>query len=131
MPKPMSISIEVEEVAFGKVFRTLDGMPGVININIRGKGPKPNGSAPILPVSARKGNGKTVHTLILESLLASKSPKSREELGEAVATGGKSATSTPDGLQKLKKQKLIKQAGVGKYRITAAGIRAATTNTEQ
>jgi hypothetical protein len=39
MPKPLTITIDVEEVAFGKVFRTLDTMPGVISINLKGSGP--------------------------------------------------------------------------------------------
>ena len=30
MPKPMKIMVEVEEFAFGRVFRILDGMEGVV-----------------------------------------------------------------------------------------------------
>jgi Mn-dependent DtxR family transcriptional regulator len=41
-----------------------------------------------------------------------------------VVAGGKKATSVPDAVTKLKKQKLLSTDGKGNYKITAAGNRA-------
>lgn len=122
MPKPITMIIDVEEIAFGKVWRALDVMPGVINIHMKGTGPP---KLPEQKVATVKKNGKTTKRLVLESLL-SKSPKAREELEAAIVNGGKQKTSLPDTLTKLKKEKSIRPIGKGKYKITAAGIKAAT-----
>lgn len=126
MPKPIGMSIKVEEIAFGKVWSTLDTMPGVISITIEGNGPKakPNGKA-------TNGNGKTVADLVLETLLA-KSPQTKTQLEDYVAHGGKAKTSLPDTIARLKKGKLIRPIGnKGQYKITAAGTKQATTQLEK
>ena len=127
MPKPMMMTIEVEEVAFGKIFRTLDGMNGVVSIHLQGKGPraKPNGSQ-----AAPKHNGQTVWRLVMNALLASKGPLSRTELAQVIQAGGKAPTSLPDALLKMRKAKHIALHGKGQYKITAAGIKAATISDE-
>ena len=43
MPKPMIITVSVEEIAFGKVYRMLDTHPGVISMTYHAEGSKPNG----------------------------------------------------------------------------------------
>lgn len=125
MPKPMTMTIEVEEIAFGKVFRTLDGMPGVINIRITGSGPKamakPNGRG---TNGQRQGGTKTVPGIVLGELV--KGPRGRPDLAPALERAGKKATSLPDALQKLRKAKAIKTAGKGKgteYTITPVGMK--------
>lgn len=123
MPKPMSLTIEIEEIAFGRVWRTLDAMPGVINIHMKGQGPKQ------LKPATEVLNKKTTARLVLEALLI-KSPASKLLLEEAILAGGKQKASLADTLTKLKKQKNISPAGKGMFKITAAGIKAATA-TEQ
>src|SRR6266403_2960072 len=88
MPKPMTMTIEVEEMAFGKVFRTLDGMPGVIAIKIAGTGPKkPKGNS--------KGNsgGRTSAQIVLAELV--RQPLDKGALTQRLEEGGKKATSLP------------------------------------
>jgi hypothetical protein len=118
----MAMTIEVEEVAFGRVFRTLDGMAGVVAIRIQGSGPKParkNG--------AKSGHGgSTAAQLVLAALAASKAPLDRAALIPAMEAGGKKAASLPDTIQKLRKQKLITSPKVGEYKLTKAGLTAAT-----
>ena len=120
MPKPIKLTIEIEQVAMGKVWTTLDAMSGVISISLHGSGPKPAG-----PKKAGKPGGKstTVPCLILGALVASKDPLPRTDLMLAVEAGGRAATSTPDSLAKLKKDKHIAPAGDGLYKITAAGVK--------
>jgi len=128
MPKPIMMMIEVEEIAFGKVWRTLDLMPGVITIHMKGSGPKAIASKP-----NGKGNGTTIPNLILEALLA-RSPKtmSKIELEKVIEAGGKMKASLPNSIQKLKKQKCIRSIGSkGDYKITAAGSKEATTQLEK
>lgn len=114
MSKPMTMVIEVEEIAFGKVFRTLDAMPGVISIHLKGSGPK-------APKPAAVSVSATVKSMILGAL--SEKPHDIDALKDIVAKGGKSATSVPDAINKLKNDKkiasVVGQKGV--YRITAAG----------
>ena len=46
MPKPFQISLQVEEVAFGKVVRILNDTPGVVKIDLHLDGsPKPTSRA--------------------------------------------------------------------------------------
>ena len=113
MPKPITMLVDVEEVAAGKIWRTLDAMNGVVSIKIKGEGPrqvKPNG----------KGNGHTAQRLILDALRA-KSPLHRSELQAAIEAGGKQKTSLPQALSELKKGKRIIPLKAGLFKITAAG----------
>lgn len=126
MPKPMSMTIEVEEMAFGKIFRTLDGMPGVVSINLKGAGPKaatPKGKA---NGDGTANGGKTLNTLLLEAMLASKNVLTAADLASALQAHGKSRNSAQGTLSRLKAHKLVKRSGKG-WKITPAGIKAATT----
>jgi len=114
----MTMTIEVEEMAFGKVFRTLDGMPGVIAIKIAGTGPKkPKGNS--------KGNsgGRTSAQIVLAELV--RQPLDKGALTQRLEEGGKKATSLPDTLYKLRNQKLITGSAAKGYKITKAGLSAA------
>jgi hypothetical protein len=116
MPKPMTMTIDVEEIAFGAVFRRLDTMPGVISINLRGSGPKPAPSS-----TRRKGGSATVECLILGALVEATKPLSRPDLVAAVTAGGKQASSMPDALVKLKRKSHIAYLKGALYKITKAG----------
>ena len=111
MPKPITMIVNVEEIAAGKVWRTLDAMNGVVSIGIKGDGPKqvkPNG----------KGE-KTTQRLVLDAL--NKSPLDKKALELAIEAGGKKKTSLPAAIFELKKAKLITPLVGGLFKITAAG----------
>lgn len=100
MPKPMSMLIEVEELAFGRVFRTLDSMAGVISINLKGDGPKKG------PCTPKSQGGKTVNEIILDALLDK--PMARKEIGPLLAHNGKNPSSAGSALAALRKTKKLK-----------------------
>jgi hypothetical protein len=113
MPKPMTMVIQVEETAFGRVFRLLDTMPGVASITLTGAGPKTKGP--------KKVGGPTVPMLILNALCAAKGGHMlTAELRPVVEAGGKKGTSVPDSLTKLGKLKLVTRKE-GVITITALG----------
>jgi len=119
MPKPMMLTINVEEIALGKVFRTLDGMPGVVSINFHGSGPKPRSNG-----AQRKGGAQTVPCIILGTLIDAGKSLGREDLAPAVIAAKKAVSSIPDALNKLAKSRLIKRHGPNadrRYTSTAAG----------
>lgn len=126
MPKPMTMTIEVEEIAFGKIFRTLDGMPGVVNIRIAGSGPKTAAAAKSSTAGQKQGGAQTVPCIVLGTLIENKTPLGRPELFDAVESYGKHGTSLPDALQKLRRAKAIKSTGSGRtvtYKITPVGVK--------
>jgi hypothetical protein len=51
MPKPMIITVAVEEIAFGKIYRWLDATPGVVSLSYRVRREKQ--SSPTDPTSVR------------------------------------------------------------------------------
>lgn len=124
MAKPMTMSIAVEEAAFGRVFRLLDSMPGVVSINILGTGPKANGAAPA--ASQKRGGSQSVPCLALGMLMESEEPLNRAALSEVLIKHGKKPSSLPDALMKMRKAKEIRTVGKGRnvtYKITPAGIK--------
>jgi hypothetical protein len=114
MPKPMKMLVEVEEIAYGRVLRLLDGTQGVVSITSVGDGPKQPKSA------AKKGKSGTVYCLVLKALIDAKGAINRDALREVLKSNGKSATSLPDTLTKLKKAKHITIAKA-MYTVTPAG----------
>lgn len=115
MPKPMKLMVEIEEAAFGRVFRTLDTMSGVVTITPIGEGPKQPGTA-----KQPKGKKGTVYCLVLSALISNGKAVNRDTLRDVLKMNGKAATSLPDTLTKLKRAKhiTIKNA---MYTITPAG----------
>lgn len=121
MPKPMRIMVEVEEIAHGRVFRLLDGTPGVIGITPIGDGPKPQNAGS--SKGQKKGGAQTAPCLVLGALIESPGAN-RTQLAAVLELNGKKATSLPDTLQKLRKAKEITSKGKGKdvsYSITPVG----------
>lgn len=130
MAKPMGLTIQVEEGAFGRVFNVLDAMQGVISIKIEASGPKPKGAAKT--PGQKKGGAQSAPCLVLGALMkvGTKATPSkwlnREELAAVIVAGGKKATSLPDTLQKLRNAKEVVNHGTGRdvrYRITEAGVK--------
>jgi hypothetical protein len=112
MPKPITITIQVEEVAFGRIFNLLDKMPGVVALNLHGSGSKPNGAAP-------KKRGATSASIILKILTTANC--GRELLRSAMVKEGKSPASLQSTIDYLRKNKHIQDMPKGLFRITAAG----------
>lgn len=131
MPKPISLTIDVEEIAFGKIWRTLDAMNGVVSINIKGNGPKQKKSA---KTNGRIGNNKkgiaTIPHIVLTTLAVGEA-MGRETLRKALEANGKMGTSLPDTITKLKNAKKIKVVGKGTYKITQAGLKAIAEQQEK
>jgi hypothetical protein len=124
MPKPIVMIVAVEELLAGKIWRLLDSTPGVVEINIQGSGPKPNGAA--VPSKANgKNNGTPARILVLNALL-SKSPQSKEALGNLLEKNGKMRSTLPSTIAVLKQKKHIAAVDDG-FKITSAGTKAATT----
>lgn len=126
MPKPIELMIEVEEIAMGKVWRTLDTMKGVVRISLKGSGPKKgtktNGKA--------TNGGPSVGTLVIKAL-QNKKTLSKGALEELLEANGKKKTSLPSKLTELKAKKQIAATGDGLYKITAAGRKVDTSTTSQ
>ena len=121
MPKPMTMIITVEEIAFGKVFRILDTMPGVVSISLTGQGPKMPGKLNGSHKGQKMGGANTVPCLVLGALIeADGKSLNRSDLIPAVEAAGKRATSVPDALTKLIKLSCIKRKE-GQITITATG----------
>jgi hypothetical protein len=122
MPKPITLTIDIEEIAFGRVWRLLDTMPGVVNIKLHGEGPKskPGGSKQ----PQKKGGSQSVPCLVLGALIEANAKIGRDPLNKVLEANGKKATSLPDAIQKLFKAKEIQRFGKGRdvtYGITVKG----------
>lgn len=124
MAKPLIMTINVEEIAFGRVFRALDAMPGVVSIDIQAESKR--GAAAPAPAGRVGGKGTrtgaaTIECIILGALGDGSEARTRDELRTAITRAGKAATSMPDALRKLKEKRHVKVAAGGKYAITVAG----------
>jgi predicted transcriptional regulator len=122
MPKPMKLLVEIEEIAFGRVFRALDGMNGVVSLTPVGEGVK---AATGKPTGQKKGGAQSAPCLVLYALKGGV-PMSRSTLTAVLVEGGKAATSTADTMKKLMVAKEVTKHGTGKnvtYKITPKGIK--------
>jgi hypothetical protein len=124
MAKPIKVMIEVERIAFGDVFVSLDGMKGVVSITPIGDGPRNARQKAATGTRGQKhGGAQSAPCLVLGALL--KSPGlSREQLYPVLEGNGKSRNSLPDTLTKLKKAGEIRASGSGRdvtYKATPAG----------
>lgn len=121
MPKPMKAMIEIEEFAFGRVFRALDGMEGVVSITPIGEGPRSQRTGGTN--GQKQGGTHSASCLILAALI--KTPGITTEQMKPVLEGnGKKASSLASTITTMKKAGEIRANGVGKkaaYRITPVG----------
>jgi hypothetical protein len=125
MVKPMPMRLQVEEVAFGKVFRMLSGMPGVVSIDIDAESPKrqynkKNGAeqAPRADRGSKAGGNSSI-CLMLAAL--TKGPVDRKTLEDAVVAGGKAKATLNNQLWSAKERKLIVKKANGTFSMTAKG----------
>lgn len=120
MPKPMKLLVEVEEIAFGRVFRALDGMNGVVSLTPVGEGVK---AATGKTTGQKKGGAQSSACVVLGELIRS-GPLPRSNIVAALRTAGKSVASTADTMKKLFVAKHVTKRGRGRdvvYTITPAG----------
>jgi len=109
MPKPMTITVKVEEIAFGKIYRLLDTQSGVIEISYHAEGPsklKPNGHAS----GTRKSRADfkiTGKDFLLQSLYKNSQPLSNSGVKALFIADGRSGSSPNSILDELKKEGLL------------------------
>jgi len=125
MVKPIKMLVEVERIAFGDVFVSLDAMEGVVSITPIGDGPRSARQNSGSSAGQKKGGAQSAPCLILGSLI--KSPGlTREQLKSVIVGNGKSETTLPDTLNKLKTAGEIRASETGKgatFKVTSAGKR--------
>jgi hypothetical protein len=116
------MTIAVEEILFGKLYRTLDAMPGVASITIHSEGVKGNGAEPKRK-KQKQGGSQSVYCLVLGALASG--PATRDRLAPVLEEAGKKGSSLPDALTKARKAKHITVKNAGKrdavYTLTALG----------
>lgn len=128
MPKPMKMLIEVEEIAYGRVFRTLDGMDGVVSITPIGEGPKSQQPSRVL---GKRGGAQSSECAVLGALIGSDKGKGshpRTELAEALVAAGRKPGGVAGVMTALVQKKHARVvSGKGTkgvlYAITPAGIK--------
>lgn len=125
MAKFLGMFLQVEEVAFGRVFRSLRDMSGVVSIELEGK---QKGAAPAAPKrpKGKTSEGTTNQCIVLFAL--QKENLHRKELEAQLVATGRKASSLNGLLGKMTKAKLIKAHGEGIYAITASGNKFVNTS---
>lgn len=121
MPKPMNLHIVVEEIAFGRIFRLLDGTPGVVRINLQSEEAPKQARKPSNPDKKPQG------VRVLMALNASEDPLSLVEIAEALGTNCNNATKPVSIHLRAKRIQRVRR---GVYKITAAGIKYLTADKE-
>jgi hypothetical protein len=122
MVKPIKMMVEIEEIAFGRIFRMLDGTQGIVAITPIGDGPKGNGKT----TGQKQGGAQSAPCIVLKALIRAGSPLPRANLGAALTAGGKSVSSLADTMNKLRTAKEVIRSGSGKnttYKVTPKGIK--------
>lgn len=118
MPKPFSMTLEVEESAVGPIFRLLNRQPGVIGVHIdldQDKPKKLNGGGERKP----RALGKDAPRMKLYAAMASGKPVAREQI-EAALHGIGSTTTVRNVIYNSQRQGFIKQTSKG-YLLTEKG----------
>lgn len=122
MTKPMRLTVLVEEAFFGKVFRTLDGMPGIAGVQIISEAHPPAKAAGKKNTVA---NGATTQCIVLRTL----KERGRSLVPDVIAAckaGGKARASAVMMLRDCVKAKKAIRTGKGKtalYAISPTGTK--------
>jgi hypothetical protein len=121
MPKPFSMTIDVEETAVGPIFRLLNRQPGVISVHIDldNNRPKLNGSG-----GERKPRkmGKDAPRTKLYAAMAKGKPVTMDHIKAALhGVGG--PTTIRNTVYNSERQGFIKQSPKGHYALTEKGKR--------
>jgi hypothetical protein len=125
MPKPLPITIEVEEAYAGAVIRALHRMPGIASLHLNldmdtrpPTGMKLNGQPRKLP-KGKKAGGRRV----LYELLDGKQAVHRDEIAQLLNPSNtvKNRTTVRNMLYNTMRQGFIKSAGKHHYALTQKG----------
>lgn len=118
MPQPIKITIIVEEVALGKVMRTLHNTPGVIRVGLdMESGPKqePNGHD-----KSWNRHGESGQKFLLKLLLSKNKPLTHGMVGDEFEKAGRSRNSNASCIYSAKLVGLVEPTDEG-YRLTRKG----------
>lgn len=133
MPKPMRLMVDVEEIAYGRVFRMLDGSDGVVSITPVGEGPRSQRANGGIAVRQKKGGALSVPCVVLKTLIRAGEPMLRFDIGEALVSAGKTKNGLAPTMKDLLEKKEVTRSGAGKktaYKVTPKGIKRFETACE-
>lgn len=119
MPKPMTITVGVEEAYFGKIYRSLDTTPGVVSLSYHSEHKtegKPNGKVNLKYETSAKA-------LVLDTLSKAKGPLPASAIVEAFRKASRADGSASSTLHVLKTGGLITQSRKG-YALSSRGRKA-------
>lgn len=128
MPKPLSVTVEVEEIALGRVIRILNRTPGVVrfNLNLQGdrpegeeaEGEQPHGNTGRTPRKGKIGGRRIMLGMLAQ---AKGKPVSAKQFKPVFEGDGISHKSVHTVAHILKKIGHIKQVDIGTYVMTPKG----------
>lgn len=123
MPKLFPISIEVEELAVGKVMRLLNTMPGVakLHLDLERREVKANGAGePRGPYKTRKKAVQLEETgeEVIAKVLFGKPPMTNAQLRDVFVSQGRSASSINSVLHTMKNKGDVQISPDGGYTLT-------------
>lgn len=119
MPKPMMMLVAVEEIAFGKVFRTLNTMDGVVGIKINA-----DADAASQSTKQKRGtqkDGTSALCIVMRRIAADKNPVTPRVLGDVLEAAGYSRKTWGNIVAKFRDQKLAIKSPKG-WRPTKKGV---------
>lgn len=123
MPKPFSVVIEVEEIAFGAVVRKLNSIPGIARIHLN-LGDTPKASAP------RKANGQGhalgknkegIRALVMATMRKCGGKLTSKQIGNLAVAHGGTRSGAASVMTKAKHDKLVDNPQMGVWKLTAKG----------
>jgi hypothetical protein len=123
MPKTMFALVEIEEGSFGKIWRMLDTMPGIVTLSYKSEGVKgQSGNKP----GGKKGGAQSSECVVLDVLIRGERPCPRQVLSAALVTAGRKASTIAGVMNALIKKKQVRVvSGRGSkdvlYSVTPAG----------
>jgi len=120
MPKPMTMTIAIEEIAFGSVFRRLKNMEGVISLDIHDDNEKPKsngkgrGGGGIAKQPKGTDAGKdSAKCIVLNYIDQAKRPCPSGELTLRLVEAGKSPKTFANVSHIMKRDKLARKTKKG------------------
>lgn len=121
MAKPLRITIDVEEIAFGRVFRWLDQAPGVVRINIEGTGAKQNNDEYASQSDVAPPRTMSARDCVLLSFKKTDDVMHRTDITKQMVANGFAASTLNGLLSSMTKTRMVTSIGAGKYKLGVAG----------
>lgn len=114
MPKPIDITVTVEEIAVGRVMRILHNTPGVLTIDWDMGDPKHTNGAHATKGKPRQSYGVRGSDLMAQTLFKANRPMGSGDLRDAFEKAGRSPNSIASIIHALKAQGIIEYSTTGK-----------------